>query len=588
MRALAHKPTAALLALVFVPLVWSLGQAVLAGLDPAAWALLWRDSQTAKALGLSLWTGLTSAALATGAAAWLLSRTTSVTALQRLQRRQGWLLAVPHAAFAMGLVLLIAPSGWLLRALSPWATGLTFPPPWPTTQDPWGLGLVAVLALKETPFLLWAGSAHLLRPEVAARHQRELQLAASLGYDAQTAWWRIVWPQLLPRLAAPLLAVLTYSLTVVDVALVIGPGAPPTLAALCWQWLQDASSQENAKGAAAAWLLAATVLASAAVAWVVLNAPLWRQQRTRGPAQHVAHNSQATTAAQVPQRKRGRLAATNSALANPNALAWASPSARGAAFASGLQQSIYLAVLAALLLGSVIGSWPFPDLWPSRWTSAAWATVGESLPTLWTTLWLATASATCALLWVVAWLEWAPARWQARLQALAYAPLLLPGLLWVIGLHRLALSWGLDASATGVWLAHTLACLPYVLLSAAGAYSGFDRRYAQLAASLGQGRWHFLLRVKWPLLRAPLAAAFAVGFAVSVAQYLPTLYVGAGRFATVTTEAVTLAAGGQRNLMAAFAWLQWLLPVLVFAAAAWLGKRRRFPLPARALGTMSP
>jgi F0F1-type ATP synthase assembly protein I len=34
--------------------------------------------------------------------------------------------------------------------------------------------------------------------------------------------------------------------------------------------------------------------------------------------------------------------------------------------------------------------------------------------------------------------------------------------------------------------------------------------------------------------------------------------------------------GGQRSLAAAFAWLQWLLPVLVFALAAWLGRARRF------------
>ena len=53
-----------------------------------------------------------------------------------------------------------------------------------------------------------------------------------------------------------------------------------------------------------------------------------------------------------------------------------------------------------------------------------------------------------------------------------------------------------------------------------------------------------------------------MGFAVSVAQYLPTLYVGAGRFATVTTEAVTLAAGAQRSLMSAYAVLQMVLPVL--------------------------
>jgi putative thiamine transport system permease protein len=151
----------------------------------------------------------------------------------------------------------------------------------------------------------------------------------------------------------------------------------------------------------------------------------------------------------------------------------------------------------------------------------------------------------------------------------------------------LALSWGLDATATGVWLAHTLACLPYVLLTSSGAYRGFDARYGQLAASLGTTRLVFLLRVKWPLLRAALASGLAVGFAVSVAQYLPTLYVGAGRLATITTEAVTLAAGGQRSLMAAFAWLQWLLPLLVFAAAAWLGRSRRFPPPATALGTIA-
>jgi putative thiamine transport system permease protein len=91
-------------------------------------------------------------------------------------------------------------------------------------------------------------------------------------------------------------------------------------------------------------------------------------------------------------------------------------------------------------------------------------------------------------------------------------------------------------------------------------------------------------------LRGAIAAAFAVGFAVSVAQYLPTLYVGAGRFDTVTTQAVALSSGGQRSLMAAYAALQWVLPVVVFALAAWVGRARRFgsaafqPRPAAELG----
>ncbi len=558
MRAPAHKVPAALLALTaLVPLLASLGHAAVAALNAAAWLSLWQDTQFLRAWTMSLWTGLASATLATAATACLLSRSASPAQLQCLARRQPFMLAVPHAALAIGLVLLIAPSGWLLRLLSPWATGLQAPPPWPTTQDRWGIGLIAVLTLKETPFLLWAASSFLLRPEVAQRMQRELQLAASFGYGAHTAWWRMVWPQLLPPLAAPLLAVLAYSLTVVDVALIIGPAQPPTLAVLCWQWLQDASVQQNAQGAAAAWVLAVTVAACAGAAWALLNAPLWRQLRTRGaPSQG--------------DGKRHPLHISATGFGN-----------------AGLT-AIYLTVLAALLLGSWMGSWPFPDLLPAHWSARAWYTVWDSMPTVWTTLWLALASAGTALLWVVAWLELAPARWQQRMQTLAYTPLLLPGLLWVVGLHRLTLSWGLDASAMGVWLAHSLACLPYVLLTTAGSYASYDSRWWQLSASLGRSRWQFLWQAKWPMLRAPLSAGFAVGFAVSVAQYLPTLYVGAGRFATVTTEAVTLASGGQRSLMAAFAWLQWLLPVLVFGVAARLGRSRHFRPAAPSLGTILP
>ncbi|MEI8171738.1 MAG: ABC transporter permease, partial [Rhodoferax sp.] len=129
---------------------------------------------------------------------------------------------------------------------------------------------------------------------------------------------------------------------------------------------------------------------------------------------------------------------------------------------------------------------------------------------------------------------------------------------------------------SGVWLAHTLAAVPYALMALSPAYTGFDPRLRHITASLGQGHMAFLVRVKWPLLRAALSASLAIGFAVSVAQYLPTLFIGAGRFATVTTEAVTLASGAQRALTSAYAWLQWLLPAIVFTLATQSGKPRSF------------
>ena len=69
------------------------------------------------------------------------------------------------------------------------------------------------------------------------------------------------------------------------------------------------------------------------------------------------------------------------------------------------------------------------------------------------------------------------------------------------------------------------------------------------------------------MMLAPVLTAAAVGFAVSLGQYLPTLLIGGGRIETLTTEAVALSSGGNRRLIGAFAVLQLVLPAAAFAAA---------------------
>jgi putative thiamine transport system permease protein len=529
----------ALLLLVGLPLLAVATQSLRALFDAAAWTSLINDAQWLPALGLSLWTGLASTALAWWITAWLLAQGFVRQHLGALLSSLPVMLATPHAAFAIGLVFLIAPSGWILRALSPWLTGFDWPPPWPTTQDPWGLGLIVALVLKEIPFLLWTAATQLQRDDVRQRWRAEHTLAQTLGYAPQRAWWRVVWPQLAPRLFWPLLAVLAYGLTVVDMALVIGPASPPTLAVLAWQWLQDADLAVNGRGAAAGGVLALAVLV-AALGWRALQAVIARRARGASGA-------------------RGRHLLTASSLLS----LW-------------LLGGVYAAVLLALAVGSVAGVWRFPALWPNALTAQAWQSVWASLNTVGTTLGLALASTALALIWCVAWLELSPRHWDNTLRPLLYLPLVLPAVLWVVGLYSVALQWRLEGQWLGLLLAHTVMVLPYVLLALSPAYLGFDPRAAQLSDSLGHGRFAFLWRVKWPLLRRSLAASAAVGFAVSVTQYLPTLYIGAGRFATVTTEAVTLAAGAQRSLTSAYAGLQFLLPVLAFGLAAWIGRPRRF------------
>jgi putative thiamine transport system permease protein len=531
-------------------------------LDAAAWQALWADPQTWRAWGMTLWTGLASTALTWITVAHVLASGFIRQQLERWLSHLPALLATPHAAMAIGLVLWLSPSGWALRLVSPGLTGFDAPPPWFTTQDPWGLGLILALWLKEVPFLLWVAATQMQREDLRRRWQAEYALAQTLGRTPAQAFAQIIWPQLAPRLRWPLLAVLAYGLTVVDMALIIGPASPPTLAVLAWQWLSDADLLTQSQGVAAAGWLTCTVLVVGVSMVVALQAlAAMRPFASRGKRPQ----SQATERVGLRPQKT---------------LAWVLHFCRRLPLQPNVMWttllSTYAAVWFALTVGSVSGLWPFPQVWPELWTLGAWQQVASSAHTVWTTLGLGVASASVCLLWSVAWLELAPRRWQQALQPWFLLPLVLPSVLWVVGLYSLALHTRLEGQWLGLSLAHAVMVLPYVLLALVPAYQAVDPRQAALVASLGHGRWVYLWRVKWPLLKRAIASAWAVGFAVSVAQYLPTLYVGAGRFVTVTTEAVTLAAGAQRSLMSAYAALQMLLPILAFALAAWLGRPRRF------------
>jgi putative thiamine transport system permease protein len=121
--------------------------------------------------------------------------------------------------------------------------------------------------------------------------------------------------------------------------------------------------------------------------------------------------------------------------------------------------------------------------------------------------------------------------------------------------------------------------LPYLFLSLADPWRALDPRYARTAAALQASPARVFWRIKLPMLARPIAIACAVGFAVSVAQYLPTLFAGNGRLATLTTEAVTLASGADRRVTGAFALAQAAFPLLAYVAAVvvpvGLARRRR-------------
>jgi putative thiamine transport system permease protein len=220
--------------------------------------------------------------------------------------------------------------------------------------------------------------------------------------------------------------------------------------------------------------------------------------------------------------------------------------------------------VAVLLLWSVADTWFFPSIWPEALTWAAWRQADWT--PFWTTLWLATAVNLICLPATLLWLEWGP----KQANAILYLPLILPALPLVAGQYAALLHLGLDGTALALVWSHLLWVLPYMVLTLVGAYRNVNPRLLTTARALGCSQLGACLRVKWPSLMRPILAALAVGFAVSVTQYLPTLFAGSGRFATVTTEAVALSAGGNRRTLAVQALLQVALPLAAFALAAWI------------------
>lgn len=484
---------------------------------------------------LSLWSGLATTAISLAIVLAFVAGWGETRAFARLQHAISPLLAIPHAAAAFGLAFLIAPSGLLVRLASPWATGWERPPDALVVNDPMGLAMTAGLVLKEVPFLFLVTLAAM--PQVPVRRIR--RLTASLGYGRMAGFVFAAWPQIYAQIRLAVYAVIAYASSVVDVAVILGPGLPATLPVRLLQWMSDPDLAMRFQASAGA-VLQLVVTGLALGLW-------WGMERLAGGLSRV-------------------LCARGSRLRRDGAL-------RAAGLAAmALTAGTVFAGIAVLALWSMAGLWQFPDALPAEFSLRSWQ---RALPRLTVpfavTVAVGLAATAIALALAVGCLEreFETGRGRGRRALLAiYLPLIVPQISFVFGLQILIILMGLDATIWALTLAHLIFVLPYVFLSLSDPWRAFDRRYDVIAAGLGQSRGRALWRVRLPMLTRAALTAAAVGFAVSVGQYLPTVLIGAGRLPTVTTEAVALAAGGNRRVIGVYAFVQTLLPFLAFAIAS--------------------
>ncbi len=513
-------------------------------LDPLRTLLDWPGLSAATRLSVT--TGLLATALSLGIVVLILAGWYGTGAFRLLERLLSPLLSVPHAATAFGFAFLIAPSGWLSRLASP-LTGWDRPPDLLIVQDPWGLTLTAGLVAKEVPFLLLMALAALGQTDA----RRRMRVAQALGYGRISGWLKTVFPAVYAQIRLPVYVVLAYSMSVVDVAMILGPSTPAPLSVQIVHWMGDPDLTRRLTAAAAALLQGALVLA-ALVLWrgseaaVARLGIVWIERGSRGHA--------------------------------------LDPVLRPAGLGLGLLAAFaVLAGLAGLAVWSFAGFWAFPDALPQTFDMRSWS---RHLPGILsasvTTALIAGFATALALILVLGCLEseYRSGRSLNRRGLwLIYLPLLVPQTAFLPGLQTLLLSLGADRAIWAVVLAHLVFVLPYVFLSLGDPWRAWDRRNGTVAAALGTSPWGVLWRVRLPMLLRPILTTAAVAFAVSVGQYLPTLLVGGGRVPTLTTEAVALASGGDRRAIGVYGVAQTLAVlgpfILALALPALVYRNRR-------------
>jgi len=509
---------------------------------------LFQQPGIARAIYLSLFTAIIASLISYILAMLLIACVFGVESNRWLFRLVSPLLSVPHITVAIGLMFLLQPSGWLARAISPALSGWYRPPDLNIVPDEFGLMLIVGLVAKELPFFVLMGVSAVNQIDVRSY----LASAASLGYGRLASWFLVIQPMIANRLRLSVLIVLVFSLSVVDMAIILAPNTPPPLSVMIFHWFQDPDLTKRFIGSAAALCQLGLIILVCA-GWFGLS---WAVR------QIIVMIVTCGWRLCCPAYLRRYLVAFVLVLCL-------------------IPVCLAIAGMGSSLLWAFADIWRFPDFLPQKWGLAGWQVNSQLFIMLvMNSLILGLLASGLSLVMAICWLEGVSASSGRKdtppriTETLLYMPLLVPQTAYLFGLQILLIMLNIDGVFISILWAHCLFVFPYIMLSLSEHWREFDTDYEDCAAVLGANRWKRFWQVKLPILGVPILISFAIGFAVSAALYLPTIFAGLGRFQTLTTEAVLLASAAGRQTLGVAAFMQMLLPLSIFITADILARIR--------------
>jgi putative spermidine/putrescine transport system permease protein len=232
--------------------------------------------------------------------------------------------------------------------------------------------------------------------------------------------------------------------------------------------------------------------------------------------------------------------------------------------------TIFVTVLAPIIpqiIWSFAFNWFFPGLLPDTWSLDSWSyvfsassRVGEGLRN---SLEIATV---VSLLSIVVGLPAARAlalyefRGKSLAEWLLMLPIIVPGVVVVMGIHIVFIRYRLTDTFMGVALVHLIPTVPYMVLVMSSVFANYGTDLEDTARTLGASSARVFWHVTLPGIFPGLLVATMFTFLISWGQYVTTLLIGGGRFITLPMVLFPFISGASHSTAAAVS--------LVFVAPA--------------------
>jgi len=142
-------------------------------------------------------------------------------------------------------------------------------------------------------------------------------------------------------------------------------------------------------------------------------------------------------------------------------------------------------------------------------------------------------------------------RGKTAVEFVLMAPIIIPPLVTVMGIHVTFIKLGLTGSHFGVALVHLIPAIPYFVLVMSGVFAAQGSELEDAARSLGASRIRAFALVTLPAITPGLAVALMFTFLISWGQYITTLLIGSGKVTTLPIVLFPLLSGPNKANAAA-------------------------------------